>query len=93
MDLFKPLEIDYDETYMPVVQMGSLRTICAIGACNNWPIHQMDVDVAYLNATLENLVYMQSYRDISKTEKEKFSCSRNVFMASSSRAESGICVY
>ena len=51
--------VDYDETYAPVIRTTSLWTICAIAACNNWPIHQMDVDVAYLNATLENLIYMQ----------------------------------
>ena len=51
--------IDYDETYTPVVRMTSLQTICTIAACNNWPIHQMDIDVTYLNATLENPIYMQ----------------------------------
>ena len=51
--------VDYDKTYAPVVWMTSLQTICAIAARNNWPIHQMDVDVAYLNATLEDLIYMQ----------------------------------
>ena len=51
--------VDYDETYAPIIRMTSLQTICTIAARNNWPIHQMDVDVAYLNATLENLIYMQ----------------------------------
>ena len=51
--------VNYDETYTLIIRMTSLWTICAIAACNNWPIHQMDVDVAYLNATLENLIYMQ----------------------------------
>jgi hypothetical protein len=39
--------------------MASLRTICTIAARNDWPIHQMDVNVVYLNAELENPVYMQ----------------------------------
>ena len=51
--------VDYDETYTPIIRMTSLQTICAIAAHNNWPIHQMDVEVAYLNATLENPIYMQ----------------------------------
>ena len=51
--------VDYDGTYVPVIQMMSLRTICTIAACNNWPIYQMDVDVAYLNTTLEDPIYMQ----------------------------------
>ena len=51
--------VNDDETYAPVIRMTSLWTICTIAACNNWPIHQMDIDVAYLNATLENPIYMQ----------------------------------
>ena len=39
--------------------MTSLRLICTIMAHNYWPIHQMDVDVAYLNANLEDPIYMQ----------------------------------
>ena len=62
--------VDYDETYAPVVRMTSLWTICAIAARNNWPIQQMDIDVAYLNATLENPIYMQKllgyYEDKTK---------------------------
>ena len=55
----KTFGVNYYETYTPVIRMTSLQTICAIAAHNNWPIHQMDVDVAYLNVTLENLIYMQ----------------------------------
>jgi transposase InsO family protein len=51
--------IDYQETYSPVARLTSLRTICAIAARNNWPIHQMDVDNAYLNATLPEPIYMK----------------------------------
>src|SRR3979490_596102 len=50
---------DYDETYAPVIRMTSLWIICTIAARNNWPIHQMDVDIAYLNADLEDPIYMR----------------------------------
>ena len=52
--------VDYDKTYAPVVWMTSLQTICAIAACNNWPIHQMDIDVAYLNTTVKDLIYSKA---------------------------------
>ena len=29
-------------------------------AHNSWPIHQMDVDVAYLNASLEDPIYVHA---------------------------------
>ena len=51
--------VDYYETYSPVVRLASLRTICALAARNNWPIHQMDVDNAYLNASLQEPIYMK----------------------------------
>ena len=50
--------VDYYETYSPIVHLTSLRLICAIATCNNWPIHQMDVDTAYLNANLKVPIYM-----------------------------------
>ena len=49
----------YNETYAPVCHLASLRTICAIAARNDWPIHQMDVYNAYVNADLEEPIYMQ----------------------------------
>jgi Reverse transcriptase (RNA-dependent DNA polymerase) len=51
--------VDYDETYSPVTHLASLRIICTIAAWNDWPIHQMDVDSAYLNATLPEPIYMK----------------------------------
>ena len=49
--------VNYDETDAPVSQLASLWTICAITARNDWPIHQMDVYNAYVNADLEEPIY------------------------------------
>ena len=51
--------VDYDETYAPVSRLASLQTTCVIAVQNAWPIHQMDVYNAYVNADLEELIYMQ----------------------------------
>jgi Reverse transcriptase (RNA-dependent DNA polymerase) len=51
--------VDYDEIYSPVAFFASLQTIGAIEARNNWPVHQMDVDSVYLNATLPEPIYMK----------------------------------
>ena len=50
--------VNYDKTYAPVSQLASLQTICAIAVQNNWPIHQIDVYNAYVNADLEEPRYM-----------------------------------
>ena len=51
--------VNYDETYAPVSQLVSLWTICMIVAWNNWLIHQMDIYNTYVNADLEELIYVQ----------------------------------
>src|SRR3979490_1681703 len=51
--------------------MTSLWVICAIAAWNNWPIHQMDVDVAYLNAKLQDPIYMRKPPGYFKRENEQ----------------------
>ena len=51
--------VNYDKTYAPVCCLASLRTICAIAARNEWPIHQMDVYNAYVNADLDEPLYMR----------------------------------
>ena len=50
--------IDYNEMYAPVSRLASLWTICAIAVRNDWPIHQMDVYNAYVDADLEEPIYM-----------------------------------
>ncbi|KAJ3553828.1 hypothetical protein NM688_g3412 [Phlebia brevispora] len=50
---------DFTETYAPVMRLESLRTLLAIAAVNDWPVHQMDVVGAYLNSELKEEVYMR----------------------------------
>ena len=60
--------VDYNKTYAPVSRLTSLQTICAIAARNDWPIHQMDVYNADVNADLDEPIYMrqpQGYIQVS----------------------------
>ena len=50
--------VDYEETYAPVARLTSLRIVLAISAKLNFDIQQMDVETAFLNATLEEEVYI-----------------------------------
>ena len=45
--------------HAPVSRLASMWTICAIAVWNDWPIHQMDAYNAYVNADLEELIYLQ----------------------------------
>ena len=50
---------DYDEVSVPVSTATSLRTILAIAAINGFGKKQLDVKTAYLNAPLEEEIYMR----------------------------------
>jgi transposase InsO family protein len=49
---------DYTDTFAPVMRFDSLRTIMALAAVNNWEMEAIDVKGAYLNADLDEELYM-----------------------------------
>ncbi len=51
--------IDYDETHSSVVRFTSVRLIFAISAEEGLLVHVMDVDTAFLNAILKELIYLR----------------------------------
>jgi hypothetical protein len=51
--------IDYDETYAPVARLEAIRMFLAFAAHSNFKVYQMDVKSAFLNAELEEEVYVE----------------------------------
>ena len=49
---------DYGRTFAPVCRIGSVRMLLAIACEHGWPVYQMDVVVAFLNAYCDTDVYV-----------------------------------
>jgi len=51
--------IDYEETFVPVAKMTTVKTILAIATSKAWPLHQIDVKNAFLNRDIKEEIYMK----------------------------------
>ena len=52
--------IDYTDVFAPVVSKNSLRALLALAAAEDFEIHQMDVETAFLHGELEEELYIEA---------------------------------
>lgn len=51
--------LDYTDTYAPVVGMMTLKIVLSIAAAKGWDLNQFDVETAFLNAEVEEEIYVK----------------------------------
>ncbi|RVW79104.1 Retrovirus-related Pol polyprotein from transposon RE1 [Vitis vinifera] len=47
--------VNYEETFAPVAKMTTVRTILALAASSDWPLHQMDVKMLFFMGILKSV--------------------------------------
>ncbi|KAJ1698573.1 hypothetical protein LUZ63_007085 [Rhynchospora breviuscula] len=69
--------IDYFETFSLVIRPKTVRIVLSIAISNAWPLHQLDVNNAFLHRELEETVYMQQPPGFSDPMHPTFVCKLN----------------
>ena len=51
--------VDYGETFAPVVSLLTIRSLLALATEMDWDVYQMDVETAFLNSKVEEIIYVK----------------------------------
>lgn len=65
-------DIDYHEVFSHVANLVTVRVFLAIATVCSWPIHQLDINNAFLHAFLNDDIYKQCLKDSKVPDRNKF---------------------
>ena len=67
-------DIDYEETFLLVAMLKSIRILLSIATHYDYEIWQMDVKTAFLNSNLEGEIYMMQLEAFIAKNQEHMVC-------------------
>lgn len=53
-------EIDYYKTFYPIAKIDTVRVLFSVAANKDRPLHQFDVEIAFLHGSIKEEVYMEA---------------------------------
>lgn len=57
--------VDYSLTFRPIVKASTARIVLSLAVINDWHLHQLDVNNAFIHGTLSNLVFKEQHPGFS----------------------------
>jgi histone deacetylase 1/2 len=72
--------VDFAEAFSPFVKPATLRTVLSLALSRSWPIHQLDVNNAFLQGTLFETVYCAQPAGFEDSSRPDFVVSIGLFM-------------
>jgi hypothetical protein len=67
-------DIDYDNTFSPVVKFATILLVLSITVSQGWCLHQLDVQNMFLYSILEEEVYMKRPPGFQDPSKPQYHC-------------------
>ncbi|KAL5841857.1 hypothetical protein ACOSQ3_012460 [Xanthoceras sorbifolium] len=66
--------MNYHDTFSPVIKPTTIRLVISFALTNDWPVHQLDVNNAFLHGTFNEEVYMSQPLGFVNKSKSSYVC-------------------
>jgi len=73
-DFFQIHEVDYENTFASIIKFDTLQVFLVIATMKNLELHQIDVNNAFTESFLKEIIYMFSSSEV----KVRFNCALRV---------------